>query len=178
MTRARDSTCAHAADENIALPSWKAVTGVDGHAGSRDLRKPHDERRFEPVARGIFRNLRARIVPPEAHERPSVIATGQDDVDLIPTVGTVFVIPDGARLRMNDESQRIPVPEGEDLRSIASATCKRVVWRNRSIIAQSQDLAPKTRGLLCDLADVAAGRHVHHAVSPEDDSTVQTRVDR
>src|SRR5262245_9656907 len=151
MTRAGDSTRAQAADENIALPGWKVVAGVDGHAGNRDLRKPHDERRLEPVARGMFRNLRAGIVPPEAHERPSVIATCQNDVDLIPTVGTVFVVPDGARLRMNDEGQRIPVAEGEDLRSIASATRKGVVWRNRSIIAQSQDFAPKTRGLLRDL---------------------------
>src|SRR5262245_65898400 len=106
MTRARDSTCAHAAHENIALPSWKAVAGVDGHAGGRDLRKPHDERRLEPVARGLFRNLRARIVPPEAHERPSVIATWQDDVDLIPTVGIVFVVLYGARVRLMHESQR------------------------------------------------------------------------
>src|SRR5262245_34276895 len=153
MTRAWDSTCAQAADENIALPGWKAVAGVDGHTGNRDLRKPHDERRLEPLARGMFRNLRSRIVPPEADERPSVIATWQDDIDLIPTVGTVFVVPDGPRLGMNDEGQRIPVPKCEDLRSIAGATCKRVVWRNRSIISQSQDLASKTRGLLRDLAD-------------------------
>src|SRR5262245_34343252 len=106
----------------------------------------------------MFRNLGSGIVASETHERPSVVATGQDDIDLVPTVLTVFVVPDGAGFGMNDEGQRIPVPESQDFRSVAGATRKRVVWRYGPVVAQSQDLATKTRGLLRDLADIAAGR--------------------
>ena len=45
-----------------------------------------------------------------------------------------------------------------------------------AVVAKSQDLAAQAGRVLRDLADVAAGGHVDHAVASEDDAAVQTRV--
>src|SRR5216117_2856927 len=77
---------------------------------------------------------------------------------------------------MNDQGQRIAVPKGEDFRSIAGATHEWVVSRNGAVVAEAQDLAAQTCGVLRELADIAAGRYVDHAVAAEDDAAVQARV--
>ena len=77
---------------------------------------------------------------------------------------------------MNDQGQRVAVPKGEDFRSIAGAAREWIVRRNGAVVAQAQDLAAQTCGVLRDLADIAAGRHVDHAVAAEDDAAVQARV--
>ena len=176
MAGAWYSARAHAADEDVALPRREAVAGVNGHAGHRNLRKPDDERRFHPLAGGVVGDARPWIVAPEAHDRPSVIAARQDDVDFIAAIGPVLVVPQGSRHRMNDQGQRVAVAKGEDFRPVAGAACERVVRRNGTVVAEAEDLATQTRRVLRDLADIAAGRHVDHAVAAEDEAAVQPRV--
>ena len=66
--------------------------------------------------------------------------------------------------------------EGVDFRSSAGAIQKWVIWRNGAIVAEAKDLAAQTRGVLRDLADIAASREIDHAVAPEGHAAVQSRV--
>src|SRR5206468_4564206 len=115
----RDLAGAHRADEDVALPAWKAIAGVNGQARSCDRRNPRDERRLQAFSSGMFGNARTSIVAPVAHERPTVVAARQDDVDLVAAVRTVLAVPYHARLRMDDERQSVAMAERVDLRTVA-----------------------------------------------------------
>src|SRR5688500_17840979 len=100
-------------------------------------------------------DARPVIIAPETDGRPSVVAPGQADVDLVAAVGPVLVVPQHARFRMNDQRQGVAMPERVDLRPIAGAIHERVVRRYGAIVAKTKDLAAQARGLLRDLGDVA-----------------------
>src|SRR6185369_11628586 len=121
VASAGDAAGAHAADEDVALPRRKAITGVNGHAGHGDLRKPRDERRLHPLTCRMLGDARTRVVATETHDWPSVIASGQDDVDFVAAIGTVFVVPQLSRLWVNEQRQRVAMSECVDLGSIAGA---------------------------------------------------------
>ncbi len=93
-----------------------------------------------------------------------------------PPLGPFSLFHSGARLGVDDEGQRVAMPQAEDFRPVAGAAHERIVWRNGAVVAKPQDLAAQTGGVLRDLADIAAGRHVDHAVAPEDDAAVEARV--
>jgi hypothetical protein len=62
----------------------------------------------------------ARIVAPEADDRPSVIAPRQNDVDFVATVGTVLVVPQQSRVKTRQERGRPAATAG--VREPKSAT--------------------------------------------------------
>src|SRR5262245_15242126 len=124
----------------------------------------------------MFGDPRPRVVPPEAHDRPPVVASGGDDVDLVAAVRTVLVLPDRAAHRMNDEPERIAMAERVNLRPVPLTAGERIVRRNRSVLVEAQELAAQAGGILRDLADVAAGREVNFAVAPEDHPAIETGV--
>ena len=128
----------------------------------------------------MFGNSGTRIIASEALNRPSVVPPRQDDVDLVTAVGAVFVLPDHPGLGVDDETQRIAMPQGVDFRPIARAVHEWVVGRYGAIVVEAQDLAAQAHGILRDVLNVvqgpAANGHVDHAVPSEDDAAVETRV--
>src|SRR5258705_5608890 len=91
---------AHAADKDVALPFREAVARIKRHAGDSDRRHPEHYRRLEAFMRGLLRLPRALVRATEAHNRPAVVASGPDDVDLVAAIGSVLVLPHltGARM--------------------------------------------------------------------------------
>jgi hypothetical protein len=58
---------------------------------------------------------------------------------------------------VDDQGQRVAMPQAEDFRPVASAVHERIVWRNRAVVAKSQNLAAQTGRVLRHFADIAAG---------------------
>src|SRR5690606_35596592 len=83
MAGARNAYLHQRTDEHIALPGGNPVAGIDGHSCHGDGRHPEDQRRLDALLRRMRRDAATGVVAPETHLWPSVIATGQDDVDLI-----------------------------------------------------------------------------------------------
>ena len=121
MARARDLAGAQRADEDIALPLRESVAGVERHAGDRDRRHPVDERRLEARVSRALDLPRPRIGAAVAHERPSVVGAGLEDVDLVAAVRAVLVEPHLAGARMHRQPERAAVSERVDLRLCAGA---------------------------------------------------------
>src|SRR5262245_16994201 len=118
-------------------------------------------------------DARPGILAPETDDRPAVVASRLDDVDLVATVGPVLVVPELSGLRMHDERERVAVSERVDLRAVPGAVHKRIVWRHSAIVAKAKDLAAQTHWILRDLPDIPASREVHHAIAAEGDATVE-----
>src|SRR5262245_10223338 len=108
----------------------------------------------------MFGDPRSRVVTAEAHDRPSVVTSGDDDVDLVAAVRTVFVLPNRSAHRMNDEPERVAMSDRVDLRTVTLAPGERVVRRHRSIVVEPQELAAQACRILRDLADVPTGRKI------------------
>ena len=77
---------------------------------------------------------------------------------------------------MNDESERVAVPERVDLRPVSLTADERVVGRDRAVVVEPQQFAAEAGRILGDLSDVAAGGHVDLAVRSEHDAAVQAGV--
>src|SRR6202034_602955 len=101
MTGARDLARAHRTHEDVVLPVRKTVAGINGHSSHGDGWYPHYQRRLHAFPRRALRNPWAGVVAPKADHRPTVVAAGKNDVDLIATVGAIFVVPQSAGLRMD-----------------------------------------------------------------------------
>src|SRR5262245_58047499 len=74
---------------------------------------------------------------------------------------------------MHLEAERAAVSERVDLRLRASFSGERVVWRNASIVSDSEDLAALVTGILREvriLRRAASGGDVEHAVLAERDA--------
>jgi hypothetical protein len=96
----------------------------------------------------MFGDARARVVASEAHDRPSVIAAPQDDVDLVTPIGAVLVVPERAGLGMDDEAERIAMPQGVDFGPMVLAAHEWVVARNAAIVLEAQDLPAQAGRIL------------------------------
>ena len=152
VTRARDLAHAHAANEDVALPLRQLVARVEGHARYRNRRRPVDDRILEPFAREAFRLPRPRVGAAEAHERPAVVRSGFQHVDLVAAVRSVFVLPNGAGRRMHGQAERAAVPERVDFRLVTFLADEWVVGRRRAVVAQPQNFAGEAVRILRILA--------------------------
>src|ERR1700734_3644512 len=101
MTGARDLASAHGTNKHVALPIRKTVARVNGHSSNGDGWYPNYERTLHAFPRRVVRNPWAGIVAPEADNRPTVVAAGKNNVDLVPTIGAILVVPQSARQRMD-----------------------------------------------------------------------------
>src|SRR5262249_2289824 len=172
MAGARHFALSHAADENVVLPVWKLVAGVEGHAGNRDRGNPENSRLLHPFLPRFVADAWTEIETTEADQRPAVIFPRLQNVDLVTAIRPVLAFPDRAGIRLKSESQRIAMPHRVDLRTITGAADKRIIGRNRAVIPQAQHFAREVVRILRSrgsrrIAD--ADRHVHHSVSSEDD---------
>jgi hypothetical protein len=105
MSGSGDFTCSKGSDKNISLPLGKFVARVESHSRDGNRRHPIDDRCFESLAHELVGLPGAGIRAAEAHKRPSVIAAGFEDIDFVPTVGTVFIEPHLARSGMHCKAQ-------------------------------------------------------------------------
>src|SRR2546425_4656777 len=116
---------------------------------------------------GYFRLPRALVRSTEAHNRPAVVPAGPNDVDLIAAIRSVLVFPDLSGSGMDCQSERRAMTERVDLWLVALAPDERIVVRNASVIAKSQQFAAIVLGILwC----VAAIGHEQGAIPAECDS--------
>ena len=90
------------------------------------------------------------------------------------------MLPEHPGLGVDDEAQRIAMPEGVNFRPIARVAHERVVCRYGAIVVEAQDLAAQAHRILREVLNVvlgpAAGGQVDLAVTSEDDAAVETRV--
>src|SRR5690606_35981473 len=128
---------------------------------------------------GFIRNDRAVVIYPVSNQRPSVISSLLDLIQLIATPRTVFDIPECFRVAIIDKSLRIPVAITPDLRTRAFRINKGVIFRNSTVVVETHDLAEMIGKRLGILFSTAFSRRKEHiAVFVKDDaaSKVHPRV--
>src|SRR5690606_8621741 len=144
-------------------------TGIDGHPCHGDGRHPEDQRWLDALLRRMRRDAATGVVTPETHLWPSVVATGQDDVDLVAAIGSILVLPDLPGHRMGDQTERIAMTECENLRPITLPPHEGVIGWNRAVVVEPQHLAAQAHRILRDVRNVpfrpATGGHVDLAVT-------------
>src|SRR5262249_10084840 len=117
--------------------------------------------------RGSLRLPWALISTSKAHDRPPVVTSGPDDVDLIAAIWPVLVFPHFACYRMNRQSKRRSVPERIDLRLHAFPAYERIVTRNAAVVAKPQQFAAVVLQVLWIIATVG---HEDCAITSERDA--------
>src|ERR1700677_2747431 len=100
MTGARDLASAHRTNQDVALPIRKTVAGINGHSSNGDGRYPNYQRTLHAFPRRVIGNAWDGIVTSEADHGPTVVTALKNDVDLVATVGPIFVVPQSPRLPM------------------------------------------------------------------------------
>ena len=124
----------------------------------------------------MFGDTGSGIIAPETHDWPTVIAARQNDVDLVATVGSIFVVPEHPGLWVDHETQRIAVSKGIDFGPVARVIREWVVARNGAIIVEPKNLAAQTCRVLRNGPNPAASGHVDLVITPESDPAIETRV--
>src|SRR5262249_25054676 len=102
---------------------------------------------------------------------PSVVVSASDDVELVATHRSVFVLPDGARGRLDEQPLRVADAVGKDLGPRIRPMDERIVLRDRPVVVQPQDLAFVRPEILRRLVFGAfSDGHVDRAVEAERDA--------
>src|SRR5829696_6593910 len=107
----------HATHEHVVSPSGERRAGVEDHAAranrwSEVLDWPLHIR----STRQTFPNRTARVFHSVADERPSIVPTAADDVDLVAAARPVFMLPQFFACWIERDSLRIPMSIAPDLR--------------------------------------------------------------
>src|SRR5690606_3658503 len=105
----------HRTDEDVPFPGRKTIARIEHEARHRNRRYPVDERRLEIRARRGVAHLLAVVPRPVGDERPAVVPSGQDDVELVTAERTVLVLPDRPGVRMNGQPLRAAMADRIDL---------------------------------------------------------------
>src|SRR5262249_58282587 len=90
----------------------------------------------------------AEIDAPVAEDRPAVVLSGPQLVDLVTAVWSVLNRPYGARDGIDRQPEDVAVPHRVDLRAIPGAADERIVRRHGAVVFQSQRLAGETHRIL------------------------------
>src|SRR5262249_24829260 len=104
MSRSWNFPCSEGTHEYITLPLGKLVTRIKSHAGDGNRGSPVHQRRFKPFARELRGLPWALIGPAETKQRPTVVHSRLENVDLIAAIRAVFVQPHFAGSRMHSQS--------------------------------------------------------------------------
>src|SRR6266699_3098098 len=88
---------AHTAYEDIVFPGGETVPGIRRHTGYGDRGYPKYQRLLDTFAPRDLRNARTLVGAAVTGHGPAVVPAGQDNVDFIPSIRAVFVIPNLAR---------------------------------------------------------------------------------
>ena len=107
------------------------------------------------------------VVAAEAGRRPAVVASRQDDVDLVAAVRPVLGVEHGAGGRVHGEAELIAMPHREDLGPRPGSADERIVGRDLAVVAQPQHLAVDAVQLLRLVVERRAGRHVERPSRPK-----------
>src|SRR5262245_60290556 len=158
------------ADEEVTLPGWNGITGIEGNARRRDHWIPVIDGVDEFRVRGRLGNCTAVIVRPPAHHRPSVILAGLRNVELIASHGTKFGLPQLAGLRVNRAPLRIAMTVGPDLRTRVLAADERIVLGHRTVGIDAHDLA--------EIVGKILGRGEGEALAKRDEQRAVRREDK
>src|ERR1043166_2222577 len=131
----------HAADEQAAPPTGKAIAVVERPARQRDGRHPVKRWLLEALARVLRVEPRSAVVAAIAGKRPSVILAGQDDVDLVAAVRSLLAGPQLSVVRVHGETELIAEPHGVDVRLESRLADVGIIRREAAVIAHAQELA-------------------------------------
>src|SRR4030095_1371772 len=122
--------------EHVSLPSGKPVARVERHARERNRRYPHDNRLFHPFLPRLLRDTRTGIAASVADDGPAVVLARLDDVDLVAAIRSLLARPDFAGLRIHRQTELVAMTHRVDLWLVSRTPHKRVVWRNRPVVAK------------------------------------------
>src|SRR6185369_11836329 len=105
------------ADQQVAAPGRETLTRIESHAGWRDRRRPLEHRLLHSFALGADPDFGAdSVIDPVGNHRPTVVAAGAHDIDLVAALRAVFVRPQLAAQRMQCRALHSAMPEAEYLR--------------------------------------------------------------
>src|SRR5262249_47994086 len=137
-------------DEHGAFPALEAIARVENKTRWADRRNPEHARAVHAGAEPrLIGNLRSGVVPAGRHERPPVVVTRPEDIDLVAAHRPNLSLPELAGLRMNRQAVAVAVPVGEDLRPRAGPADERIVRRNAPIVTDPKCLAVVGIEALC-----------------------------
>src|SRR5580658_2951491 len=116
-------------DEQIALPRRKLVAAIHRKSRGRNRRRPTDPRPPEAGTLRVGRNIGPRIVHAVGDHRPTVVPARYYDVQLVAAARTMLRFVQPCALRIVDQSLRVAMTPGIDLRTDGRAADERVISR-------------------------------------------------
>src|SRR5690606_17636739 len=160
------------ADERVALPRWKLAARVEHQARRRDHRVPERGGRSEIRPRVVVGDPAAVVVIAVRDQRIAVVRAAPDEVQLVAAARTHLNVPEPP-FAVERETERIPVPQGPDLRGDAALLGERIVLGHGAVIVEAHDLAEVRPHVLCGIELLAlAGADPQIAVAERDPVTV------
>src|SRR5262249_24328846 len=136
-------------DEQIALPGRKQLAVVERDACRRDVRRPEVDGLFHAVLGGLVAvDGLAGILAPVADDWKAVVLALRDDRALVAAARAVLARPQPAGARLNRDALHVAEADRVNLGMRAGVSDERVVFRNRAVWIDPQDLPHVARQLL------------------------------
>ena len=159
-----------APSENVSLPLGKQVSGIDHQPGRGDGRHPEVRWGFDALSPRAFMNRQAAsVVHAVPDHRPTVVQSGKDSVELVPTLRSVLGNPDVSRLRMDGQTLRVPVSVAPDFGACIPLAGEGIVGGHTAVVIETIDGAVVVRDILRGVGlQVSAGRDLTFTHRDED----------
>src|SRR3984885_8971686 len=128
------------ADKDISLPVRKHVSRVEQHSARADVRIP--------IVNGLLGAVLylsavadhvAGILAAVGNVRPAVIFSGADNIDLVATHGTVFILPEFSRCGIDRQAFGIAMAVGIGFRENGGYAEERIVLGDRTVGIDARD---------------------------------------
>ena len=176
--QAYEVQAAESADEQAVTPRREQVAGVEHHAARRDYRIPVVERLFHAgLLLNAARDGTTLVLDAIRDRRPSVVLAFARDVELIAAASAVLNLPQLTRRRMHRGGLHVAMTERPDFRPDASLADERIVFGDRAIGIDADNLADAAVHLLslhAPLGDRAVAlRDEQGAVAPEVEASAE-----
>ena len=130
------------------------VTCIERHAGQSNGGSPEEPWRLHAWSGVLVQGGTGRtgeiacIRAAEGNGRPAVVAAASNNVDLVTALRTVFVFPDFAGDRVNNDCHRVPNAKRIQFAFVPGAPGERIVERDAPVVVETQNLAEVARRIL------------------------------
>src|SRR4030095_10040775 len=124
--------------KDVAFPLREFVPRVERHPGHRDRRHPVHQWRFESFACELLRLPRALEGAAKTKNRPAIVASGFENVDLVTAVGTILIQPHLACYGMKRQPERTAMTHRIDLLFRSGTVHERVIRGDAAVVLESQ----------------------------------------
>src|SRR6478752_6032278 len=136
-------------DDQVTLPARERLAVVDHEARYGRRRREVDDRALQRVDVELdvesvaVVDGRAVVLQALRDERPAVVLTGLQEIDLVAAALAHLGFPELARARVELEALGAPMTVRPDRRQRARDADERIVLRDRAVVVQPQDLAER-----------------------------------